>query len=101
MEISRNVILDLLPLYLADEASDDSKTLVREHLENDPDLAHLASQWQQRLTAPPPAPVRPEAEALAYQAAQKAIAIKTVGIAVVLTVAIALLSSLTALVLIL
>ena len=29
MEPSRNVILDLLPLYLADEASEDTQTLVK------------------------------------------------------------------------
>jgi hypothetical protein len=33
MEITRNVILDLLPMYLADEVSADTRTLVEKYLE--------------------------------------------------------------------
>ena len=39
MSISRNVIQDLIPLYLADEASPDSRVLVEEFLAADPELA--------------------------------------------------------------
>jgi hypothetical protein len=39
MEITRNVILDLLPLYLADEVSDDTRLLVEKYLETNPELA--------------------------------------------------------------
>jgi anti-sigma factor RsiW len=39
MQISRNVILDLIPLYLADEASAESRALVEEYLAADPALA--------------------------------------------------------------
>lgn len=42
MEVSRDVILDLLPLYLADEISEDSRKLVEHYLETDPKLAQLA-----------------------------------------------------------
>lgn len=44
MEITRDVILDLLPLYLAGEASEDTRLLVEEYLGNDPKLADVASQ---------------------------------------------------------
>jgi anti-sigma factor RsiW len=44
MEITRNVILDLLPLYLADEVSADTRAIVEEYLETDPELAELAKQ---------------------------------------------------------
>jgi hypothetical protein len=44
MEISRNVILDLLPLYLADEVSPDTRALVEMYLETDPELAEVAKQ---------------------------------------------------------
>ena len=43
-EITRNVILDLLPLYLASEVSEDTAMLVREYLDSDPDLAEIAKQ---------------------------------------------------------
>lgn len=39
MNVSREVILDLLPLYLAGEASPASRALVEEHLKRDPELA--------------------------------------------------------------
>lgn len=44
MKVTRDVILDLLPLYLADEASEDSQALVEHYLETDPALAQLAKQ---------------------------------------------------------
>jgi anti-sigma factor RsiW len=39
MNISRNVIQDLIPLYLADEASPDTRVLVEDFLAADPELA--------------------------------------------------------------
>jgi hypothetical protein len=39
MNVAREVILDLLPLYVAGEASPASRLLVEEHLKHDPDLA--------------------------------------------------------------
>ena len=44
MEITKNVILDLLPLYLANEVSEDTRTLVENYLETDKELAALAKQ---------------------------------------------------------
>lgn len=44
MEITRNVILDLLPLYLADEVSEDTRAIVEKYLETDPELANVAKQ---------------------------------------------------------
>jgi hypothetical protein len=44
MEITKNVILDLLPLYLADEVSEDTRILVEKFLETDKELASLAKQ---------------------------------------------------------
>ena len=43
-KITRNIILDLLPLYLADEASQDTRELVEEYLKNDKELAEMAKQ---------------------------------------------------------
>ena len=44
MGITKDVILDLLPLYLADEVSEDTRTLVENYLETDKELADLAKQ---------------------------------------------------------
>jgi hypothetical protein len=44
MEPTRNVILDLLPLYAANEVSADTRALVEQYLETDPELARVARQ---------------------------------------------------------
>ena len=46
MEITRNVILDLLPLYSANEVSADTRVLVEEYLKTDPELANIAKQLE-------------------------------------------------------
>lgn len=81
MAVTRNVILDILPLYLSDEASPDSVALVEEHLASDPDLAKLATQWKDRLPEPPPVPVNPDAQAMAYQEAKRQIANRVITLA--------------------
>jgi anti-sigma factor RsiW len=44
MDVTRNVILDLLPLYVADEVSEDTRALVEKYLETDPELAAAAKE---------------------------------------------------------
>ena len=44
MKITRNVILDLLPLYLEGDASPDTQALIEQFLDTDPELAELAKQ---------------------------------------------------------
>ena len=86
MTVSREVIMDLLPLYVSDEASTDSRALVKEHLENDPELARLATQWKDRLPEPPPAPVNLDAQAVAYQEAKRQIANRVITLAILIAV---------------
>jgi anti-sigma factor RsiW len=84
MEPTRDVIKDLLPLYLAGEASADSRALVEEQLDRDPELAGLAQQWKTQLPGPPPAPVSPDAQALAYQEARRQITNRVITLAAVI-----------------
>jgi len=50
MKITRSVILDLLPLYDAGEACEDTKVLVEEYLRSDPEFAaQVAGQSAARL----------------------------------------------------
>ena len=44
MNIPRNVIVDLLPLYLAGEVSQETREFVEQYLQTDPELAALAEQ---------------------------------------------------------
>jgi len=54
MTVTRDVVLDLLPMYLAGEASADSRALVDAFLATDPQLARLAREGFGEV-APPPA----------------------------------------------
>lgn len=49
MNVTRDVILDLLPLYLAGEASNDTQTLVDEFLLSDPTLARFTRRQAPEL----------------------------------------------------
>ncbi|MCK4539149.1 MAG: hypothetical protein KAV42_10175 [Candidatus Krumholzibacteria bacterium] len=42
MKITRDVILDLLPLFVSGEGSPDTRKLVEEYIETDPEMAELA-----------------------------------------------------------
>lgn len=51
MKVTRDVVLDVLPLYLAGEASDDTRALVLEFLAQDPELAERIRAQPQDLLA--------------------------------------------------
>ena len=50
MKITRDVITDLLPVYLAGEASDDTRALVEEYLQQDLEFAKLVPEPENPLT---------------------------------------------------
>ena len=59
MNVTREVITDLLPLYFSGEASADTRALVDEFFRQDPEFAHLARRMgdvRQKLVrdVPPP-----------------------------------------------
>jgi anti-sigma factor RsiW len=59
MKITREVIIDLLPLYVSGEASAATRELVDEYLKQDPELAervraHGAEELARSAPAPPP-----------------------------------------------
>jgi hypothetical protein len=66
MNITRNVIQDLLPVYFAGEASPDTKQLVEDFFRGDPEFARMAQQNSRlHLEAPAVNPAaHAEAEAL-------------------------------------
>lgn len=71
MEITRNVILDLLPLYSADEVSADTRILIEKYLETDPELANVAKQLAvMELREDIPIPLTQEDEMKAYRKAK-------------------------------
>jgi hypothetical protein len=67
MKVTRNVILDLLPLYLAGEASEDTRRLVEHYLETDPRLTQMAQQAQEtKLPDDIPIPLTEDDEVKAF-----------------------------------
>jgi hypothetical protein len=44
MEVTPDIVIDLLPLYQSGEASKDTRAAIDEFLRKDPSLAHMASQ---------------------------------------------------------
>ena len=83
MKISRDVILDLLPLYLADEVSPDTRALVAKHLESDAELAEIASQSAADLPGEVPSPLTQEDRMKAYVETKRIMMIRTVALAAI------------------
>ena len=85
MEISRNVIIDLLPLYLADEASEDTRLLVKKYLENDPELASLADESAAKLSEEVPVPLTEEDKMEDFKEAKRKMLERTIMLAAVIS----------------
>ncbi len=63
MNVTRQVVTDLLPIYLAGEASGDTKALVEEYFRQDPEferIARSAATPLETLRATPPIAASPE-----------------------------------------
>jgi hypothetical protein len=85
MEITRDVILDLLPLYLAGEVSSDTRALVEHYMENDPQLANIAEKSKAaELARDIPVPLTKEDEMEAYRKTKRLIFLSTVILAAVI-----------------
>lgn len=68
MNVTREVVQDLLALDLAGEASADSRALIEEYLAGDPELAREAAAARSAAVVLPPAPAAaPEAEKRALE----------------------------------
>jgi hypothetical protein len=88
MEVTRDVILDLLPLYLAHEVSADTRALVESYLLIDPELAKIADQSAAiALPEDIPIPITKENEMEAYKEAQRSLLLRTVIIAALISFA--------------
>ena len=86
MEITRNVILDLLPLYLAGEVSADTRTLVEKYLETDPELADIAERSAAlELPEDIPVPLTEEDKMQAYREAKRFMFLRTVILALTIS----------------
>ena len=63
MNVTQEVILDLLPLYLAGEASPATRALVEEYLQRDPELAQrIRLNWAENFSKALPTVLPPDLE---------------------------------------
>lgn len=94
-EVTNDVILDLLPLYLAGEVSEDTAALVKKHLEADPELAETAKQMAKADSLNKvPIPFRKETAMETYHEAKKWMTIRILGLATLGTILIIFLMAL-------
>jgi anti-sigma factor RsiW len=86
MEITRNVILDLLPMYLANEVNPETRGLIEKYLETDPELAYQARKQKESLEFPAdiPVPLTEEDQIKAYKKSRLQLAITIVFLAFLL-----------------
>lgn len=86
-KVTKDVILDLLPLYLAGEVSNDTAALVKEYLETDPELAEAAKEMAKTDSlGKVPIPFKKEVALETYQEAKKWMTIRTLGLAAILAI---------------
>ena len=77
-EVTKNVILDLLPLYIGGEVSEDTVTLVKGYLDSDPELAEVAREMAQADSHHEvPAPRSKEAEMEGFEKTKQLLIIRS------------------------
>lgn len=82
MEVTRNVILDLLPLYMANEVSADTRALVEKYLETDPELANVAKQHAaMKIPGEIPVPLTEEDQMETYRETKRLMSQRTIVLA--------------------
>jgi anti-sigma factor RsiW len=79
MNVTRNVVLDLIPLYAANELSEDSRRIVEDFLKTDPELAALVKKMAANgLRGTPPAPTSRDTELRAFAQTKKIMLVRNV-----------------------
>ena len=87
MKVTRDVILDLLPLYLGDEVSDDTRVLVEEFMKTDPELVEIAERSSVATQKQDvPVPLTKEDKMEAYKEAKNAIYNRIIIVSAILAV---------------
>lgn len=76
-EVTKEVVLDLLPLYLAGEVSEETAALVKDYLESDPKLAETAKEMEKED------PLSKETAMKTDQEAKKWMTIRILGLATI------------------
>ena len=78
-KIPQHLILDLLPLYLANEVSEETRSLIKEYLRTDPQLTKLAEQASRSTSLQEiPAPLKKETEMESLKKAKRQMVLRNI-----------------------
>jgi hypothetical protein len=83
-EITRDVIIDLLPAYFAGEASEHTHQLVDAFFEQDPEFAQMAQRMHEKLLQTTPVQLPQSHEMKTLRRTQNAVMWRVIGIAIAL-----------------
>jgi hypothetical protein len=85
-EITRNILLDLIPVYLAGEASEDTRKLVEKYLETDKELAKMVEQSQTfNLPGDVPVAVNQDQALQLYMQSKRLNTFRTIALAMIIS----------------
>jgi hypothetical protein len=77
MNVTREVILDLLPVYLSGEASPATRALVEQYMKQDPELAQrIRLQWAENFAKVAPSALPPDLELRSLSRARRLIGLQ-------------------------
>lgn len=83
-DLNRNIVMDLLPLYISGEASPDTVESIKKYLETDPELAEIAKEMAKANSlGKVPLPFKREAALETYNEAKKWMTTRAIGIAAI------------------
>jgi anti-sigma factor RsiW len=83
-EINRNIVMDLLPLYISGEASPETTEAIKQYLEADPELAEIAKEMAKANSlGKVPLPFKREAALETYNEAKKWMTIRWISVAAI------------------
>jgi hypothetical protein len=87
-EITREIILDLLPVYFSGEASEETQRLVEEYFEGDPEFAQLARRMNEKLLQAVPIHLPENHQMATLRRTQDTLKWRVIGLAVLVSFAV-------------
>ena len=92
MEVKREMVIDLLPLYLADEVSAETRAMIDEYLKQDEELRKMVQDTKlAEFKTEIPVPLNKEGMMEAYREARKYAYLKSVWVTLIICVTLLLL----------
>jgi anti-sigma factor RsiW len=84
-ELNRNIVIDLLPLYISGEASPETVESIKQYLETDPELAEIAKEMAKANSlGKVPLPFKREAALETYNEAKKWMTTRVIGVVAII-----------------